>query len=1095
MKHIYILLLTLCFYNTYSQCVTENLVHIVTDYRNIDINEDGLPDGFLNLRTIYEQETGNIAPPGNWRIFSELSTTLDSATGNFYGWDILQASNIANANDHSFELITSSCGDIPFARVTIRITSFSGIAQQAFGLNNVNLEVCSNAKFTLFSALTSDEETPPPHQNGQWFDITEGEPGFLTVENPTVEVEYQPDVAGVDRAIRDYKYVVNGFINGISSKQETTIRLSVVRLPNCGISKPIFICESALKEGLFNNDINLFDDTYLFDEDIGGLWSLDPYGEIENSLDSFVNLRNIYDIIINDPNKGVKFGKEQIIFTYSIDSRSPVCINQSTNIIFNFYEELRPITTKNNQNSFCENGAIKEVALFNFIEFTTEDGIDFIYPNESSQTSWNYIDGPRNSSGLIEEVSLSPSGKFRFLTPDINDDPDKFILPGTYTFRYTVLPTINSPTDLNNPCTEVSTIVTINLLPADYAGEDNSLEICSNIGTINLFEQLAVDTNRAPIIKTGIWTNSDDEVISEQFLVPFSRTKETYQLTYTTLTSNGCEDEAVISLSVSPGPYAGIANPPIICGDTFPLILFNELSDNPETTGIWTGPNGFVSTDHFGIIENEEVLLPGTYVYRVEGEGETICAGTFDTEELTLRKRANLGIDFMATSCSSLGTVDLFNLLGPSANMSGTFTDDSSTGLLNANGILDVATLASGDYIFTYRINDNLPCDDGEVQLTLRLSRDEEVPNAGTNNEINLCTNARTVNLFDSLGGTPEMTGTWTGPFGYSTTNNIANFIEGDTDLPVLQPGIYTYTIIGNNGCGSQRAESQVTVNLVAPPFIGDNFIASFCVEENNVNLFDLLDRNTDRGGNFSVINSEDQSFLSNTGVFDFSEVDADRTFELTYTLAATTICSESSLTASIEIIKIPKPLIPNRTFCVLEATKLTDVEVGENEIWFENLLSNQPFISDPVLKDGMVFYLEKQERGCVSERTAVEFRILNLGQIDKENGVEDCSIKFQDVVTPNTDNRNDTFTLDIEVEGVFGKNFNIPDAFPAYELKIYNRYGVLVYEAQGQEPEFDGSANVNNIRGNLSTGIYFYVFEPNFENNQPIQGSFYLSK
>ncbi|MFW0736132.1 gliding motility-associated C-terminal domain-containing protein [Flavobacterium sp. T12S277] len=68
---------------------------------------------------------------------------------------------------------------------------------------------------------------------------------------------------------------------------------------------------------------------------------------------------------------------------------------------------------------------------------------------------------------------------------------------------------------------------------------------------------------------------------------------------------------------------------------------------------------------------------------------------------------------------------------------------------------------------------------------------------------------------------------------------------------------------------------------------------------------------------------------------------------------------------------------------------------------------------------------------------------------------------------TPNNDGANDLFRIDCI------------ETYPNNELKVYNRYGSLVYSKQHYENDWDGTANVSGVinRGDmLPTGTYFYV-------------------
>ncbi|MHC0444867.1 Ig-like domain-containing protein [Flavobacterium sp. 3-218] len=68
---------------------------------------------------------------------------------------------------------------------------------------------------------------------------------------------------------------------------------------------------------------------------------------------------------------------------------------------------------------------------------------------------------------------------------------------------------------------------------------------------------------------------------------------------------------------------------------------------------------------------------------------------------------------------------------------------------------------------------------------------------------------------------------------------------------------------------------------------------------------------------------------------------------------------------------------------------------------------------------------------------------------------------------TPNNDGKNDLFRIDCI------------ESYPNNELKVFNRYGALVYSKANYENDWNGTANVSGVvnRGDmLPTGTYFYV-------------------
>jgi len=72
------------------------------------------------------------------------------------------------------------------------------------------------------------------------------------------------------------------------------------------------------------------------------------------------------------------------------------------------------------------------------------------------------------------------------------------------------------------------------------------------------------------------------------------------------------------------------------------------------------------------------------------------------------------------------------------------------------------------------------------------------------------------------------------------------------------------------------------------------------------------------------------------------------------------------------------------------------------------------------------------------------------------------CPLIPTNVFTPNGDGLNDYFWID-----------NIEDYINP-TLKVYNRWGKLVYESKSYKNDWDG--------GNLDEGTYFYIISPNSE-------------
>lgn len=103
--------------------------------------------------------------------------------------------------------------------------------------------------------------------------------------------------------------------------------------------------------------------------------------------------------------------------------------------------------------------------------------------------------------------------------------------------------------------------------------------------------------------------------------------------------------------------------------------------------------------------------------------------------------------------------------------------------------------------------------------------------------------------------------------------------------------------------------------------------------------------------------------------------------------------------------------------------------------------------------------------------------------QLDTKN----CPPTVYNAVSPNGDGLNDTFFID-----------GLRDIFLNFELFVYNRWGILVWQGNNNTPDWDGVTTKGIvIKGNdVPAGTYFYVLElndPDYSNG--MSGYLYLSK
>ena len=154
-------------------------------------------------------------------------------------------------------------------------------------------------------------------------------------------------------------------------------------------------------------------------------------------------------------------------------------------------------------------------------------------------------------------------------------------------------------------------------------------------------------------------------------------------------------------------------------------------------------------------------------------------------------------------------------------------------------------------------------------------------------------------NLFDELGGTPDATGTWSGPL--TTTNGFLGTVNISS---LTTPGVFTftYTVTSSNNCPDET--STVTITIFEPLSSGTPSAenpATFCEMDlpSAFDLFSLLD-NEDAGGVWTQDGTVVTSPIDLTGF-------GPGTIDFTYTQnTLPNPCPEESTTVQVIILEDP---------------------------------------------------------------------------------------------------------------------------------------------------------------------------------------------
>ncbi|WP_239985908.1 MULTISPECIES: gliding motility-associated C-terminal domain-containing protein, partial [Arenibacter] len=251
-----------------------------------------------------------------------------------------------------------------------------------------------------------------------------------------------------------------------------------------------------------------------------------------------------------------------------------------------------------------------------------------------------------------------------------------------------------------------------------------------------------------------------------------------------------------------------------------------------------------------------------------------------------------------------------------------------------------------------------------------------------------------------------------------------------------------------------------------------------------------------------------DELTINEDGSVSVAPGTADGTYTIDYTIceaANTDNCDSGTVTVQVG------PDMDN-VLDAVDDSYTTDTD-NTGVITGSNVLDNDTLNGDPVVPTDVVLSstptaeLTINEDGSVSVATGtadgtytINYTICEAANTDNcdtatvtvivEEGDEDEKIEVNQLVTPNSDGKNDF----LFIRGVKNAHNNT--------MKIFNRWGVSVYEGKGynnQNNVFDGRSKARStVTGNnyLPAGVYYYIFQyENKQQNITDSGYIYVSK
>ncbi|WP_164510848.1 gliding motility-associated C-terminal domain-containing protein, partial [Nonlabens xiamenensis] len=460
------------------------------------------------------------------------------------------------------------------------------------------------------------------------------------------------------------------------------------------------------------------------------------------------------------------------------------------------------------------------------------------------------------------------------------------------------------------------------------------------------------------------------------------------------------------------------------------------------------------------------LLTVGTYNYSytiTDGNGCTNTSTVPVTVQPAPESGNYVGTPFQVCEdqAAANSPYDLFNLLDGTQDTNGTwYVGADTTGATIMNPI-DLATLGTGTFDFTYSVPPIGTCTD--VDVTVQVIIDANV-SAGVATNYEICDDLLAANspldLFGQLSGN-DVGGTW-------TDDDATGALTGsDVDLTQLAVGSYGFTYTVTNGNCTDSV--SLMVDILPAPDAGSASDFEICLTDiapgQQLDLFNQLAGN-DAGGTWS---DDDATGTLTGSIVDLTALTAG-SYDFTYSVSPSAACNADTATLSVIINDIAAPVAPaSQEFC--DAATVADLTATGNMIqWYADAGQNTLLTATDALMDGGDYFATQTDpvTGCESAMATQVSVVINTSS-NAGNAVplSVCNNNASVDLFTALDGTQDAGGSWIDTDGtgaVTGSNFNASTVAPG----VYN----FEYMVTGISPCPDASTVVQvNVEVPVTAG------------------------
>ncbi|MFH6937645.1 PKD domain-containing protein [Flavobacterium sp. FlaQc-30] len=1013
---------------------------------------------------------------GNSYSFISNSTVAAGYTITNYNWDFGDGSPLNNSVNPSH--IYAAAGNY-----TVTLT-----AEATNGINTFSDSASSSV--IVFETPNVVVTNPPPVCEGNTVDLTDNNVTIGSTTNTTFSYYTDPAatqfLANADAIAASGTYYIKGTnISNCSNIQPVTVTINP--LPNLAITDPAPVCEGAAVD-LTSAAVTTGSSTgltYSYYNDAAGTYILANPDTVTISNTYYIKGTNTNGCDVISPVNVVINALPTASFDYFITN------NENDNYSFNNSSSSGGSTTgltykwdfgdgttdtaqmPSHQYAAAGDYTVNlEVTNANGCTASTSQNLTVTKTqNAAAGFTINILDQCLNTNNyVLNDTSNLASGyaiisyEWDFGDGSLGDNTanPSHIYTTSGTFIITL--TITATNQISTFSDSASSSVTVSDNPTVVL--TNPLPVCSDT---------AVDLTAAAITDGSTVGLSYSYFYDALTLRPlpdpqFVTTSGTYYIKGTNV--NGCSETAAIAVTVNPMPDLVVTNPAAVCAGSSV-----DLTAAAVTAGSTTGLAYSYYTDSLGTISlsnPEAITIGGTYY--IKGTTSSECA-VLKPVVVTVNSLPTAAIAYPDNPYCKTGTASVVQ----SGQTGGSYSSTSGLSIDNSSGAVNLALSIPGTYTVIYSFTDGLCTNTAEATVTINDLVSLQKP------ESTICAaDGLDYVLNITVSGQAPYTAVGTGaPGSWSGNLWTSDAIKAGTNYSVNIQDAFACNVL----TVANTAPSCCLFEVVCPTFPA---VILNCYDE-------LPNTSSLTIAQFEALGNGDGSIGDNPcGVIVITAVNGANP-GCSGTVVRTYIVTEYDDANNNNVRDTGENTILNSTVCtqsILIQDTIVPVFAGALPEPIVNADCNTipPAVVLSAVDNcgaAIVNYTETQLDGECSSR----YSLVRIWTANDDCGNQttytqivnvSCLSEIYNAISPNADGKNDSFVI----SGI--------DCYPNNTVRIYNRYGVVVYEKEGYDNitnpfkgYSDGRSTVK--RGDkLPTGTYFYTVQYDNAGNQ-IEKSGYL--